>query len=57
MAEESKVRFLFRKVEHLGLRSSIEALKALETTDTGVTYTTAANHIATAVSELPEVIS
>ena len=57
MSEEAKVRFLFRKIEHPGLRSSIEALKALETTGTAVTYTTAANHIATAVSELPEVIS
>ncbi len=57
MAEEAKVRFLFRKTEHPGLRSSIEALKALETTGTAITYTTAANHIATVVSELPEVIS
>jgi len=57
MAEEAKVRFFFRKVEHPGLRSSIEALKALETTGTAITYTTAANHITTAVSELPEVIS
>ena len=30
MAEEAKVRFLFRKTEHPGLRSSIEALKSLE---------------------------
>jgi len=57
MAEEAKVRFLFRKIEHQGLRNSIEALKALETTGTAITYTTAANHIASAVSELPEVIS
>jgi len=32
-------------------------LKALETTGSAITYTTAANHIATAVSELPEAIS
>jgi hypothetical protein len=57
MSEEAKVRFLFKKVEHAGLRSSIDALKALETTGQAITYTMAANHLATAVSELPEVIA
>jgi len=42
MAEDAKVRFIFRKVEHPGIRSSIEALKDLETTGTAITYTTAA---------------
>ena len=56
-AEEAKICFLFRKIKHPGLQTSIEALKALETTWSAITYTTAANHIATAVSELPEIIS
>ena len=57
MAEKAKVRFLFRKIEHPGLQGAIEALKASIATGTAISYTTAANHIATAVSELPEVIS
>ena len=57
MAEEAKVRFLFRKIEHPGLQGAIEALKASIATGTAISYTTAANHIATAVSELPEVVS
>ena len=57
MSEEAKVRFLFKKVEHSGLRSPIDALKALETMGQVITYTMAANHLATAVSELPEVLA
>ena len=57
MSDEAKVRFLFRKVQHAGLRSSIDALKASQTTGTELTYTMAANHLSTAVSELPEYIA
>ena len=57
MSDEAKVRFLFRKVQHDGLRSSIDALKALETAGTVITYTMAANHLSTAVSELPEYLA
>ena len=57
MADEAKVRFLFRKVQHAGLRSSIDALKATQTTGTVITYTMAANHLSTAVSELPEYLA
>ena len=57
MSEEAKVRFLFKKVEHSGLRSSIDALKALETMGQVITYTMAVNHLVTAVSELPEVLA
>jgi hypothetical protein len=39
MSDESKVRFLFRKIQHDGLRSSIDALKASQTTGTDLTYT------------------
>ena len=57
MTDEAKVRFLFKKVQHPGLRGSIDALKAQQTAGTDVTYTMAANHLSTAVSELPEYIS
>ena len=58
MAEEAKIRFLFRKIHHVGLSSAIEAMKAKITTDPPgtVTYTTVANHLSTAVSELPDFI-
>ena len=56
MADDAKVRFLFKKVQHAGLRSSIDALKATQTIGTDITYTMAANHLSTAVSELPEFI-
>ena len=55
--EEEKVRFLFRKVQHTGLRSYIDALKASQTTGTTISYTMAANNLSTATSELPEYIA
>ena len=57
MSDEAKVRFLYKKVQHPGLRNCIEALKAQQISGTNVTYTMAANHLSTAVSELPEFIS
>ena len=48
MSEEAKVRFLFRKVQHTGIHSSIDALKALHTTGKSISYTMAANHLSTA---------
>ena len=57
MNDGAKVRFLFNNVTHQGLQSSIDALKAQQTTGTNITYTMAANHLATAVSELPEYIA
>ena len=57
MTDEAKTRFLLKKVQHTGLRGAIEALKAQQTAGTAVTYTMAANHLSTAVSELPEYIS
>ena len=57
MSDEAKVRFLFRKVQHAGLRSYIDALKATHTTGTVISYTMAANHLSTAVSELPEYLA
>ena len=57
MSDETKVRFLFRKVQHTGIRSSIDALKASQTMGTAILYTMAANHFSTATSELPEYIA
>ena len=59
MAEDAKIRFLFKKVQHTGLSSAIEAMKAKITTEPPgtVTYTTVANHLSTAVSELPEYVA
>ena len=53
MSDEAIVRFLFRKVQHTGLRSSINALKASQKTGTTISYTMAANHLSIATSEVP----
>ena len=54
-----KFLFLFNNIQHSGLHSAIEAMKAKITTEiTGaVSYTTVANHISTAVSQLPDYLS
>ena len=57
MNEETKVRFLFKRVQHDKLQSAIEALKAQQTAGTDITYTMAANHLSSAVAALPEYIS
>jgi len=59
MEEEAKIRFLFKKIQNNDLQKYVEALKAQQTTSPPgtVTYVTAANHLSTAVSELPEYIS
>ena len=59
MTEDAKIRFLFNKVQHSGLQSTVDALKARITTSPvgTITYTTVANHLSTAVSELPEYVS
>ena len=57
MCDAAKTRFLFEKVQHPELKSAIEALKAQQTSGNVITYTMAANHLATAVSQLPEVIA
>ena len=52
MTEDSKIRFLFKKIQYSWLDSAIEAIKSNITTETTgkVSYTTMANHISTAVS-------
>ena len=57
MSEDAKIRFLFKKIENTGLKPAIEALKVQQSTKEELTYAQAANHLATAVSELPEFIA
>ena len=57
VSEEEKIRFLFRKLQHTGLRISIDALKASQTMGMTISYTMAANHLSTETSELWEYIS
>ena len=57
MAEDAKVRFLFKKVQHKDLQPAIEALQAQITTGSNINYTRAANHLSAKVSTLPEYLS
>ena len=57
MLEDAKVRFLYQRTQHSGLHGHVQALKASITTGTAVSYTAAANHLSTAVSELPDYIA
>ena len=57
MADDAKTRFLFKKVQHPGLQTAIAALRVQMNLGSAVTYTMAANHLSTAVSELPEHIA
>ena len=57
MADDAKIRFLFKKIQHPGLQTAIAALCVQMNLGTAVTYTMAANHLSTAVSELPEHIA
>ena len=59
MAEDAKIRYLFKTIQHTGLEGAIEAMKAKITTEKAgsVSYTTVANHISTAVSELPDYLA
>ena len=54
MVEDSKLRFLYTHVQHPGLIATVEELKVQKTAGIEITYTKAANHLSTAVSELPE---
>jgi hypothetical protein len=53
MSEGSKVRFLFKKISNPGLTATVAAL-TVEHNIKGITFVSAANHIASAVSVLPE---
>ena len=57
MLEDAKIRFLFQAVQHKDLQLAVEALKVQRTSGVAISYTTCANHLSTAVSELPEYIA
>ena len=57
MTEEAKIRFLFKSVQHNDLQATVEALKAQRVGGMDLSYVTCANHISTAVSELPEFVA
>ena len=57
MSDDAKLRFSFRKVLHPGLARKVDALRVKQATDAALTYTKAANHLSTAVSELPDYIA
>ena len=56
ISEEAKIRFLFKKINHERLVKTVEAMTIKIATEVigVVTYTTIANYISTAVSELPD---
>ena len=53
LTENAKVRKLFKRVQHTQLQDTVKALRVRYGLD-GITYTEAANHLTSAVSELPE---
>ena len=57
MMEDAKLRFLFKKTQHPTLSAQVAALEAQFTASATISYTTAANHLSTAVSKLPEFLS
>ena len=57
MLDNSKVRFLYKRVHHPGLKISIEVLKTMQKTGTAVTYTMSVNHLYTEVSKLQEYLN
>ena len=54
MPDDAKTHFQFKQVQHSGLRGAIEAVRAQITAGVEVSYIMAANHLSTAVLELPE---
>lgn len=57
MGEDAKIRFLIKKIEHQGLKPSVEALSVRRAAGESLTYTQVANYLSTAVSELPEFVA
>ena len=56
LSPEAKLRFLFSKIGNTGLESAVAAMKVKIATEppNTVTYITVANHLATAILELPK---
>ena len=59
MTEDAKVRFLIKKCLCPGLKDSVAALKTKISTEAAgtVSFSTAANHLASCVSDLPEYVA
>ncbi len=55
--EDAKIRFLFKKIQNSGLAAEVAALKAKRNSDTDLSFTSIANQLAAAVSDLPETVS
>jgi Tfp pilus assembly protein PilO len=55
LSEKTKIDLLFSKVQHQGLQAAIEALRTKEVEGIELTYTAAANHLATTVARLTAV--
>ena len=54
LSDEARVRFLFKHVQHPDLEMPIEAMKFAQSGGEVVTYTRAANHLSTCVSNMRE---
>jgi hypothetical protein len=48
MAEDAKIRYLFKVIQHERLIKTVEALKAQCTDGTPMSYTACCNHLTTA---------
>ena len=57
LTEEAQIRFLFKSIHHADLQATVEALKAQRIGGADLSYVQCANHLATAVSELPEYVA
>ena len=59
MNDYDMIRFLFKKVQHTGLKGSVEEMKEKVYTSPpySVTYTMVTNHLMSAVTELPEYVT
>ena len=55
--EAQKLRFLWEKTQHKELQTIVATLKAQNEFGEGITFTSAVNHIAAAVANLPETIA
>ena len=54
MGNDAQVRFLFKHVQHPELEAPIEALRVLQSGGDVITYTRAANHLSTHVSNMKD---
>ena len=59
MEEDAKIQFVFKNIHHKSRKTDIATLKAAITTSKAntVSYTTVANHLSKAVSQLPEYVA